>query len=114
MLLQNRAYRKNIYDRLKSELTERRFLTETALYLFHSSSENLFAVNLDFDSQRRTQIRALHHGAADQYISGECRVFQRVEECSAARVANHRMLGFRVAVIATNLGQIFHVFQLAG
>src|SRR5579883_130237 len=81
--------------------------------LFHSERENPVAANLHFDSEWRPQVRALHNGALHPDIARQIGHPRWVEECAAARIANHRMSRCLEIVVRLQFRYIRHVFQFA-
>lgn len=75
--------------------------------------QNIFALNLDLDTQRRTKIRSLHDGAAHPHIPWKIGRLERVEDRSAAGVSDHGMFRAAKAVLVFQLIQIRDVLELA-
>ena len=59
----------------------------------------MLAANLDFDTERGTNITALDNATADPDIAGKVGSLQRVVEGTAARIADERMTGLAKLIV---------------
>jgi len=74
---------------------------------------DLFALNLDFDAERRTNVGALDDGAANPNIAGKIDGVQGVVEGMTARIANERMSGTAITVVGAEFIEVGDEFELA-
>jgi len=82
--------------------------------LFAPNGQDLFALDFDFNSERRPNIAALNNPSADPDIAGQAGRFQRIVKRAAARIPNKRMLCGLKVVLRSQLVEVAHVFKLAG
>jgi hypothetical protein len=80
---------------------------------FHFQGENVFALDLDEDAERGTQVGAFDDGSADPDVAEDVHAFEWVEEGAGTGIADHGVLGVAVAVVVAELVEVGDVFELA-
>lgn len=80
--------------------------------LLGADREDLFALNLDFNAERGTNVAALNNGATNPNVAGKTTGAQRIKESATAGIANERMVGVVIVVIRAKFFEIGNVFQL--
>jgi hypothetical protein len=79
--------------------------------LFGTNGEDLFALNLEFDAERRADVAALNDGAANPDIAGKAGGPQRIVESVAAGIADEGMSGGTKAVFSLEFIKVGDVFE---
>jgi hypothetical protein len=81
--------------------------------LFGAEGEDLFALNFNFDAERRANVTALHDSAANPDATGKAGGPQGIIKSVAARVAHERMISTPIVIIVAEFVEVADVFELA-
>lgn len=86
---------------------------DSEVRLFGAGGEDLLAADIDFDTERGTNVAALDYPAAHPHVSGKIESFHRIVKSAAARIADERMIGLAIVIVRAQLFEVANVFELA-